>query len=60
MVKVRLVFPSLFQLWDFKQVFRTSVLKTICSKRSLVCLCSDALLELAVHAYNAKVHPPNK
>ncbi len=57
MTKVRIVFPSLFQLWDFKQVFRESVLQTICRKRSLVCLCSEALIELAVYAYEADVFP---
>lgn len=55
MVKVRIIFPSLFELWDFKQVFRSNVLKTICRRRSLVCLCSDALIELAVYAYKANV-----
>ncbi len=55
MMKVKIVFPSLFQLWDFKQMFRRRVLKTACWRRSLICLCSEAEIELAIHAYDAKV-----
>lgn len=55
MIKVKIVFPSLFQLWDFKQVFRKRVLQTFCWRRSLICLCSESEIELAIHAYNAKV-----
>lgn len=55
MVKVKIVFPSLLQFWDFKQIFRKRVLQTRCWRRSLVCLCSESEIELAIHAYNAKV-----
>lgn len=55
MTKVKIVFPSLFELWDFKQMFRNRVLKTICLRRSLICLCSEAEIELAIYAYKAKV-----
>jgi hypothetical protein len=55
MMKVRIVFPTLLQLWDFKQIFRKRVLKTSCLKRSLICVCSEAEIELAIHGYNAKV-----
>lgn len=52
---MKIVFPSLLKLWDFKQVFRKRVLKTLCLRRSLICLCSDSEIELAIHAYDAKV-----
>ena len=55
MAKVRIVFPSLLMLWDFKQVFGKRVLKTVCLKRTLICTCSEAEIELAIHAYSAKV-----
>ncbi|GAA4745740.1 hypothetical protein [Flavisolibacter ginsenosidimutans] len=55
MAKVRIVFPSLFKLWDFKLSFRESVVKTICTKRTLICCCSESEIELAIHAYEAKV-----
>ena len=55
MKKVKIVFPSLLQLWDFKQLFRKRVLKTFCLRRSLICLCSESEIELAIHAYNARV-----
>lgn len=55
MIKVKIIFPSLFQLWDFKQIFRRRVLQTIFWRRSLVCLCSESEIELAICAYEAKV-----
>lgn len=55
MRKVRLQFPSLFNVWSFKQSFRQNVVQSTFSKRSLVCLYSEALVELAEHAYEAKV-----
>jgi hypothetical protein len=55
MRKVRLQFPSLFHIWSFKQSFRQSVVQSTLGKRSLICLYSEALVELAEHAYEAKV-----
>lgn len=55
MIKVRIVFASLFELWEFKQVLRKSVLQTFCMKRSLTCMCTEAEIELAIHAYHAQV-----
>ena len=55
MKKVKIIFNSLIELWDFKQVLPKSVLQTMCMKRSLTCLCSEAEIELAIHAYHAKV-----
>jgi hypothetical protein len=55
MIKVRIVFDSLLKLWDFKGVLRKSVLQTFCMKNSLICLCTEAEIELAIHAYHAKV-----
>lgn len=60
MMKVKIVFPSLLQLWDFKQVFREHVLQTICWRNSLICLCSESEIELAVNAYHAKVEKLNE
>ena len=55
MKKVHLVFPSLFNVWSFKQSFRHSIVQTTFYKRSLVCFYSEALIELAENAYEAKV-----
>lgn len=60
MSKVRIVFPSLFMLWEFKQVFRKTVVKTLFFRRSLVCVCTESQIELAIHAYNAKVTVVNE
>ncbi|MDB5205732.1 MAG: hypothetical protein JWR72_807 [Flavisolibacter sp.] len=55
MRKVKIVFDCRIKLWDFKQVFKKSVLQTILWKRSLTCLCTETEIELARHAYNARV-----
>ena len=57
MFKVKIVFPSLFQLWDFKQIFPKRVLETRCRKHSLICICTEEEIELAIHAYRATVEP---
>ena len=55
MKKVKIVFSNLIELWDFKGVLPKAVIKTMCMKRSLMCLCTEAEIELATYAYHAKV-----
>lgn len=55
MAKVLIVFPSILMLWDFKIVFYKSVVQNFCFRRSLVCLCTQEQIDLAVQAYGAKV-----
>jgi hypothetical protein len=59
MIKVRIVFDCRVKLWDFKQVLCRSVLCTIFWKRSIICLCTEAEIQLARHAYDAKVEEIN-
>jgi hypothetical protein len=58
MVKVNLVFRTLWELWDFKQVIKDHVTKTVFSKRVLVGELTEAEIELAIHAYHARAEKP--
>lgn len=55
MMKVKIVFNCRLKLWDFKQVIQKRVVHMLLWKRSLICLCSESEIEIARHAYNAKI-----
>ena len=55
MIKVKIVFATLFELWDYRGIVSRRVLETMCWKRSITCLCTEAEIELARNAYHAKV-----
>ena len=54
-MRVQLVFDSYIKLWYFKQILISKKLKTDRKKCSLSGECTEAELELAVHAYKASV-----
>ena len=55
MVKVKIIFNCRLKLWDFRQIIQKRVLQVILWKRSLICLCSETEIQIALHAYNARV-----
>jgi hypothetical protein len=55
MKKVIMIFDCRIKLWDFKQVLQKGALRSFYWERSLTCLCTEAEIELARYAYNAKV-----
>ena len=55
MKKYIIVFNCRLKLWDFKQILSNGVLQTILWKRSITCVCTEEEIELALHAYDAKV-----
>jgi hypothetical protein len=54
-MKVQLVFNSFFQLWYFRNLCNKKNLKINFKNRSLLGTCSEAEMELAIHAYKASV-----
>jgi len=54
MVKVNLVFRTLWELWDFKQLIKEHTTKSIFRKRALEGELTEAEIELAIHAYHAR------
>jgi hypothetical protein len=54
-MRVQLVFNSFFKLWYFKLLLNSKKLKINRKTRSLCGECTEAELELAVHAYKASV-----
>ena len=55
MIKVKIEFTSLFDLWNYKGFVNKRVHQTLIWNRSLTCLCTEAETELARHAYHANV-----
>ena len=58
MMKVNLVFRTLWEMWDFKQLIKDHVTKTIFRKRVLVGELTEAEIELAVQVYHARAEKP--
>ena len=54
MMKVHLVFRTLWELWYFKNLTKDHITKTLFRKKSLVGNLTEAEIELAVHAYHAR------
>jgi len=54
-MKVQLVFHSFFELWFFRLLVNKKELKWNKKTKSLSGNCTEAELELAVHAYHASV-----
>ena len=54
-MRVQLVFDSYLKLWYFKQILNNKKMKTDRKSRSLCGECTEAEMELAVHAYKASV-----
>ncbi len=55
MTHVTMEFASFFELWDFRQLVTSHIIKTAILKHTLCCHCTEAEIELAIYAYGAKV-----
>ncbi|GAC1427037.1 MAG: hypothetical protein NVS1B13_19860 [Flavisolibacter sp.] len=55
MKKVRLIFPDIFSLWQFKREITGGLIEADFGKKTLICDCTSEQIELAVIKYKAKV-----
>jgi len=55
MENVKLVFPSLLDLWEFTQISNSNCGKIIIEDKYLECVCSKEALILAVKIYKATI-----
>ena len=58
MKKVTLVFPTAFELWQFRGVLNASHVEIVHSERALTCVCSPAAITLAIDVFRAKLREP--
>ena len=54
MKKIKLMFPSIHYLWEFRQTLKTSNVEVNVKDKSLVCDLSGADISMAVTKYRAK------
>lgn len=55
MTRVTIVFTSLLKLWDFRLLLRTKPVQTSLRKKFITCDCTEAEINLATYAYEARI-----